>query len=1329
MSLQTANPQGASSPGTSPKQSAAPRGARVESVDLLRGLIMIIMAIDHTRDFFSSASVDPSDPIHSWPALFATRWITHLCAPGFVALAGVSIYLQRARGKSVHDLRIFLVTRGLWLAVFDLLGFSWLISFCVPPPLTAGPLWVSGLSMIVLSLLLPLSARVVGLIGVAILVLHNLLDPIQASRFGHAAILWELLHQQTIAKSHGVMLAIIYPLIPWIGIIAVGYALARCSRSHRNVVSASALSWVCSRSPSSACFALFAAMAILTGTYPSPTPPTASCPSSISPSTRPRSNTPLQPADVSCSSSPRLTFWRRGTPCLAFEDGSTSTAASLSSSSHSTFSYSTSPSFSSRPRNTWTGISGSSPSLSSCTTSLAGVSPFPASTAPGRASSSSPTGPAVGSPSSKHAAATGGSATCNGNLLQRTVPCTARRATITGVLELSTPLRFVKRIGERVAAELARRDLHTVEDLLYHLPFRYEDRLHPQPIAALKPGTVASVIGEVRGATLLRTSRMPLFEMTVGQGTSSIKAMWFNGAYLKDRFPLGSMVALYGQLEASRSTAGRLKMIQPQFELLPTPGSSSARGSDDDKYVMLEVDRIVPVYETLGGTTAWGARLTSRWLRRVLWHIFEDLAAAHAASDSAARGTCHREQSEGPACPPPPLNQAVISTEAKRSGEIPSVAKLPALDPHETLPKALLHRLQLPPRLTALRQVHFPEPGTNMLDLIASTTPAHRRLVFEEFFFLELGLELKRRRLRERKGTTFVTNDSVRRALKQVLPFHPTTAQKRVLGEIVADMRCPQPMRRLLQGDVGSGKTIVAIQAALIAIENGYQVALMAPTEILATQHYPRRPQAPRRRHQPPHRQALPRLSPHRLARYRHQTRSPRPHRPRHRPTRHRHPRPHRRQGRLRHNLGLVIIDEQHRFGVQQRFRLMRKPDTAKGEKPGEPDTLVMTATPIPRTLALTLYGDLDASVIDELPPGRTPITTRRTSHQRMNDVWTFLRKQIAAGRQAYIVYPIIEGANEDQAELDFAHDEEPASSTADQPHLDRAPLQPNRRHLDRSLRHREDAAERSLPSKSHHHQTASDPSLSARHAAPDPIAARLIAEAKGRKPATAGKQPKKVTNKKAAKPASHFPKQKLRAAADMYDELRTGALAGLRLGLLHGRLTPAEKEITMRQFARGDLDVLVATTVIEVGVDVPNATLMVIDHAERFGLSQLHQLRGRVGRGANKSFCLLVTGDRVSEAAEARLNALVSTTDGFALAEFDLQQRGPGEFFGTRQAGTPELRVANLLRDRPLLELARTEAQTFAAAPDPATPRAEIDAVWTRLREQWQRRYGLVEA
>jgi ATP-dependent DNA helicase RecG len=365
-----------------------------------------------------------------------------------------------------------------------------------------------------------------------------------------------------------------------------------------------------------------------------------------------------------------------------------------------------------------------------------------------------------------------------------------------------------------------------------------------------------------------------------------------------------------------------------------------------------------------------------------------------------------------------------------------------------------------------------------------------------------------------------------------------------------------------------------------------------------------------------------------------------------------------------------VIVDEQHRFGVQQRFRLMKK-DTAL-----DPDVLVMTATPIPRTLALTLYGDLDASVIDELPPGRTPIVTRRTTEERAEDVWGFVRKQVTAGRQAYIVYPVIEGAKDDQPELDFAKEEEPEENAAGR-------------------------------------KTAG------------PSTAPLLRKASA--------QDDKSSKGKKAKPAKteklFEPKKALRAASDMYDELRNGALAGLRLGLLHGRLSADDKEVAMRRFQRGDTDVLIATTVIEVGVDVPNASVMVIEHAERFGLAQMHQLRGRVGRGAAKSYCILMTGGNVSEQAEARLDAMVRTQNGFELAELDLQQRGPGEFFGTRQAGLPEFRVANLMRDRALLELAKKEAARFAEQPDPAISADETEAVWARLKQQWQRRYGLVEA
>ena len=454
------------------------------------------------------------------------------------------------------------------------------------------------------------------------------------------------------------------------------------------------------------------------------------------------------------------------------------------------------------------------------------------------------------------------------------------------MLEFSTPIKFVKRVGDRIAEALAKRGVETVEDLLYHLPFRYEDRLNPVPISSLVAGTMASVIGEVRGSVLLSTRGGALFEMTIGQGLSSLKCMWFNGSYLKDRFKLGQMVALYGKLEASRSSAGRFKIIQPQFEILPEAGSTGA----DARFAMLEMGRVVPIYESLGGTTPWGSKLTSKWTRQVMWSVFEQLAEGNVQAS-------------------------------------------------ETLPKALCDRLGIPGRMEALRAVHFPEAGTPMSGLANSATPAHRRLIFEELFYLELGLELKRRRMHERAGTAFVTDAGVRKAIKQILPFHPTAAQKRVLGEIAEDMRRPQPMRRLLQGDVGSGKTIVAMQAALVAIENGFQAAMMAPTEILATQHY---------------------ISARKLLGDVVSPRTGKPYRVTlltgsldegmKRDARGRISRGETDFAVGTHaliedkvdfdNLGLVIVDEQHRFGVQQRFRLMKKPNAL------DPDVLVMTAPP-----------------------------------------------------------------------------------------------------------------------------------------------------------------------------------------------------------------------------------------------------------------------------------------------------------------------------------------------------------------------------------------------
>ena len=768
--------------------------------------------------------------------------------------------------------------------------------------------------------------------------------------------------------------------------------------------------------------------------------------------------------------------------------------------------------------------------------------------------------------------------------------CSAPRApcSIPIVPSLGDQVQFVRGVGPRVAEMLAAKNIQTAEDLLYHLPFRYEDRQHPRSLDELKPGDVASVIAEVRGSMLLRTRRMPLFELTIGQGRYAMKCIWFNAPYLNGKFQAGQTVAVYGKVEPSRSTSN-FKMIQPQFEVLPDDTA-------DAETRLLEVGRITPVYESLGGS-----RLASRWQRKVIFNLLEDLSA-----------------------------------------------KVP-----ECLPRAMLARLDLPDREAALREVHYPPEGTPIAQLQSFSTPAHRRLIFEELFYLELGLELKRRRMKERVGIAFAANDKVREAIREVLPFHPTSAQKRALGEIVTDMREPSPMRRLLQGDVGSGKTIVAFQAMLVAMENGYQAALMAPTEILATQHFLAARKLLERSSRKPrivlltgsldddrkrtNRGLINRgdanlvIGTHALI-----------------------------EEKVEFDrLGLVVVDEQHRFGVLQRFRLMKKPNQP------EPDVLVMTATPIPRRLALSLYGDLDLSVLDELPPGRMPIETRRVASERADEVWGFVRKQVAKGRQAYIVYPVIEGAKDDQPELDFPRDE--------------------------------------------------------------PESGRETAPPAAGKKTRKGKTPDLFPRD--AREASPGAKSGLRSAVEMHEKLRSGPLAGLRVGLLHGRLDADEKEVVMRRFQRGEIDVLVATTVIEVGVDVPNATVMVVEHAERFGLAQLHQLRGRVGRGAAKSYCILMTGERISPDGEERLDAMVRTHDGFELAELDLKLRGPGEFFGTRQAGLPDLRVANLLRDRQLLELAKQEAAHLAASKGAEATEPERAFMRAHLKEAQQRRYGLVEA
>jgi len=716
------------------------------------------------------------------------------------------------------------------------------------------------------------------------------------------------------------------------------------------------------------------------------------------------------------------------------------------------------------------------------------------------------------------------------------------------MLELATSVQYVKGIGPRLAEVLAGKGIHTVDDLLHYLPFRYEDRLNPRGIPELRAGEMATVIAEVRTSGLFRTRRMPIFQMTAGQGQARLKCIWFNAAYLRDRFKPGQIVALYGKVEEDYR-GGELQLVQPQFEVLGEFAEDGSQDASDKKLAAsLEIGRIVPIYESAGQ-----GRLTSRWFRRIIHAALENL-----------------------------------------SPEMP-----------EPIPAAVRRHLSLISPREALRQVHWPEAGESLEDLLSSRTPAHIRLIFEELFFIELGLELKRRQQRAQTGIAFQLDDRVRSAIKKILPFHPTAAQKRALKEIASDMAKPFPMRRLLQGDVGSGKTIVAFEAAIVAMENGFQVGLMAPTEILAQQHYF---SARRVLESVGYRVVLLTGSLE--------------------DDRKREIRRHIAQGNAQlvigthalieqkvefARLGLVIVDEQHRFGVLQRLKLMKKSGDVGA---GEPDVLVMTATPIPRTLALTIYGDLDISVIDEMPPGRTPIVTRCVSDDRSSEVWDFLRKQVAAGHQAYVVYPVIEENEE----------------------------------------------------------------------------------------------------------------RELKAAINMYKELSQRIFPELRVGLLHGRMDPDLKDQVMRLFHKGELDVLVSTTVIEVGVDVANATVMVIEHAERFGLAQLHQLRGRIGLGAARSYCILMTGGKVSEDGERRLDAMVRTHDGFEIAELDLELRGPGEFFGTRQAGIPSFQVANLIRDRQLLEAARMEAAAVLAGPNAEISQQEIDHALRHMRNHWQKSYGLVE-
>ncbi len=714
------------------------------------------------------------------------------------------------------------------------------------------------------------------------------------------------------------------------------------------------------------------------------------------------------------------------------------------------------------------------------------------------------------------------------------------------MLTLTTPLvelhhYGLPRVGQKTAHSLAveiaalnaKADAReaTIEDLLHYLPMRYEDRSNLARISQLQDGQTASVEVVVR---------------------------------------LGGIIPLKG---------GRLKM----YEFIATDGEAQVRAFWWNQIYLNKVFHR-GTRAILYGEWKWNRYKAYYEVENPEYEILgdEDDEPELAAMHTARRVPIYRKLGDF------------------RTRQLRTIFHhvLNALDPAlpESLPSDVLGRNSLLPRGEALRNAHFPAADAPIEDYNQARSAAHRRLIFEELFWLAFALGVKRsQRLAEPKGLQIEINDHVRDAVRAILPFHPTNAQKRALKEIVDDMTSDQPMNRLLQGDVGSGKTIVAVQAMVVAMENGYQTALMAPTEILAEQHARniRRWLAKtsyrvellmgslKAKEKRDIQAAIASgevdlvVGTHALIQ----------------------------ESVQFSKLGFAVVDEQHRFGVLQRAELRRRGMN--------PDVLVVTATPIPRSLAMTVYGDLEVSIIDELPPGRTPIQTFVRGDDRRAKIYEFIREQITAGRQAYVVYPIIE----ESEKLD------------------------------------------------------------------------------------------------------------LRNATEMYENLSAEIFPEFSVGLLHGKMKPVEKEAVMKAFSANDIQILVATTVVEVGVDVPNASVMLIEHAERFGLSQLHQLRGRVGRGAAESYCILLAQFAKTKEARERLKVMEETTDGFKIAEKDLEIRGPGEVMGTRQAGVPAFRIANIVRDQQVLEVARREANYLLTE---RRDTRETDRLIQHVRSQ--PRYGLAQ-
>jgi ATP-dependent DNA helicase RecG len=685
--------------------------------------------------------------------------------------------------------------------------------------------------------------------------------------------------------------------------------------------------------------------------------------------------------------------------------------------------------------------------------------------------------------------------------------------------DLNTPIRYLKGVGPQKSEVFAKVGVETVEDLLYYLPFRYEDRSVIVPISEVEQGATVTLKGEVKTARNIRTkSGLHMFQVALDDGTGVIYGVWFHQPYLGRVFKPGLKIILYGKAEKY----SKLQINHPQYEIL--------KGDERDA---VNVGRIVPVY-----------------------HLTKDLAQRN------LRGIVYK----------------AVTEYAKTA--------------RETLPTKLRARNKLVDINFSLRNIHFP---SNMENL----DRAYRRIVFDEFFLLQLAIAVKKRESQtSRAGIEHKIDKKTAGDFLRNLPFELTAGQRGTIDSIEKDMASSRPMNRLIQGDVGSGKTVVAAYALLLSVSGGYQGAFMAPTEILAEQHYVGLTkmfmdyglnvallvqgisQSERAR-------VLEEIKDggvdivvgtHALIQ----------------------------QGVEFRGLGIVVIDEQHKFGVSQRAALQSGPKA--------PDTLLMTATPIPRTLALTVYGDLDVSVIRGLPPGRGEISTYWVSDAHREKVYNFLREEVAKGRQAYVVYPRLEETGD-----------------AD-----------------------------------------------------------------------------------------------VKAAKFMYEELSERIFKDLKVELIYGKMESGKKDSVMNRFKKRKIDILVSTVVVEVGIDVPNASVMVIENAERFGLSQLHQLRGRIGRSTHDSYCILLS-DAENEIAQKRLSAMTEARDGFEIAEEDLRLRGPGDIFGTRQHGLPDIRFGNIVRDMEIMELARKEAFSMVNE-DPRIEQAENKEIKKSLRRRFENRMGLVK-